>query len=157
MLLLMKLSQLFEDSKLKKNANSKMVFKLEQEVSRIKRELKRLNKTNKDMYHSYFNPSSSCLINGFSRGEFYNYSSSSAPHIVVIDQEGSVSSTNGFGNPILKSSVNADITRTNLISNGYLPNSDSSTLRTANLFNPVHFTKMYKTYRSKYKYKWFKE
>ena len=45
-----------ENSKLKKNANSKMVFKLEQEVSRLKRELKRLTKTNKDMYHSYFNP-----------------------------------------------------------------------------------------------------
>ena len=49
-------SQLFEDSKLKKNANSKMVFKLEQEVSRLRKELKRLTKTNKDMYHSYFNP-----------------------------------------------------------------------------------------------------
>jgi hypothetical protein len=48
-------SELFEKSKLKKNANSKMVFKLEQEVSRLKRELKRLTKTNKDMYHSYFN------------------------------------------------------------------------------------------------------
>ena len=47
-----------ENSKLKKNANSKMVFKLEQEVSRLKRELKRLTKTNKDMYHSYFNPNS---------------------------------------------------------------------------------------------------
>ena len=45
-----------ENSKLKKNANSRMVFKLEQEVSRLKRELKRLTKTNKDMYHSYFNP-----------------------------------------------------------------------------------------------------
>ena len=45
-----------ENSKLKKNANSKMVFKLEQEVSRLRRELKRLTKTNKDMYHSYFNP-----------------------------------------------------------------------------------------------------
>ena len=42
--------------RLEKNANSKMVFKLEQEVSRLKRELKRLTKTNKDMYHSYFNP-----------------------------------------------------------------------------------------------------
>jgi len=51
-------SELFEKSKLKKNANSKMVFKLEQEVSRLKRELKRLTKTNKDMYHSYFNPNS---------------------------------------------------------------------------------------------------
>ena len=49
-------SQLFEDSKLKKNANSRMVFKLEQEVSRLRKELKRLTKTNKDMYHSYFNP-----------------------------------------------------------------------------------------------------
>ena len=45
-----------ENSKLKKNANSKMVFKLEQEVSRLRKELKRLTKTNKDMYHSYFNP-----------------------------------------------------------------------------------------------------
>ena len=44
--------------RLEKNANSKMVFKLEQEVSRLKRELKRLTKTNKDMYHSYFNPNS---------------------------------------------------------------------------------------------------
>ena len=42
--------------RLEKNANSKMVFKLEQEVSRLKKELKRLTKTNKDMYHSYFNP-----------------------------------------------------------------------------------------------------
>ena len=42
--------------RLEKNANSKMVFKLEQEVSRLRRELKRLTKTNKDMYHSYFNP-----------------------------------------------------------------------------------------------------
>ena len=41
---------------LKKNANSRMVFKLEQEVSRLRKELKRLTKTNKDMYHSYFNP-----------------------------------------------------------------------------------------------------
>ena len=41
---------------LEKNANSKMVFKLEQEVSRLRKELKRLTKTNKDMYHSYFNP-----------------------------------------------------------------------------------------------------
>ena len=38
------------------NANSKMVFKLEEEVSRLRKELKRLTKTNKDMYHSYFNP-----------------------------------------------------------------------------------------------------
>ena len=45
-----------ENSKLKKNANSRMVFKLEQEVSRLRKELKRLTKTNKDMYHSYFNP-----------------------------------------------------------------------------------------------------
>ena len=45
-----------ENSKLKKNANSKMVFKLELEVSRLRKELKRLTKTNKDMYHSYFNP-----------------------------------------------------------------------------------------------------
>ena len=45
-----------ENSKLKKNANSKMVFKLEQEVSRLRKELKRLTKANKDMYHSYFNP-----------------------------------------------------------------------------------------------------
>ena len=45
-----------ENSKLKKNANSRMVSKLEQEVSRLRRELKRLTKTNKDMYHSYFNP-----------------------------------------------------------------------------------------------------
>ena len=45
-----------ENSKLKKNANSKMVLKLEQEVSRLRKELKRLTKTNKDMYHSYFNP-----------------------------------------------------------------------------------------------------
>jgi len=45
-----------KNSKLKKNANSKMVFKLEQEVSRLRKELKRLTKTNKDMYHSYFNP-----------------------------------------------------------------------------------------------------
>ena len=45
-----------ENSKLKKNANSRMVLKLEQEVSRLRRELKRLTKTNKDMYHSYFNP-----------------------------------------------------------------------------------------------------
>ena len=37
-----------------------------------------------------------------------------------------------------------------MISNGYLPNSDSSTLRTANLFNPVHFTKMYNTYSNRY-------
>ena len=42
--------------RLEKNANSKMVFKLEQEVSRLRKELKRLTKTNKDMYHSYFNP-----------------------------------------------------------------------------------------------------
>ena len=42
--------------RLEKNSNSKMVFKLEQEVSRLRRELKRLTKTNKDMYHSYFNP-----------------------------------------------------------------------------------------------------
>ena len=41
---------------LEKNANSRMVFKLEQEVSRLRKELKRLTKTNKDMYHSYFNP-----------------------------------------------------------------------------------------------------
>jgi len=45
-----------ENSKLKKNANSKMVFKSEQEVSRLRKELKRLTKANKDMYHSYFNP-----------------------------------------------------------------------------------------------------
>ena len=45
-----------ENSKLKKNANSRMVFKLEQEVSRLRKEFKRLTKTNKDMYHSYFNP-----------------------------------------------------------------------------------------------------
>ena len=45
-----------ENSKLKKNANSRMVFKLEQEVSRLRKELRRLTKTNKDMYHSYFNP-----------------------------------------------------------------------------------------------------
>ena len=32
------------------------IFKLEREVSRLKGELKRLTKTNKDMYHSYFNP-----------------------------------------------------------------------------------------------------
>ena len=38
------------------NSNSRMVFKLEQEVSRLRKELKRLTKTNKDMYHSYFNP-----------------------------------------------------------------------------------------------------
>ena len=42
--------------RLEKNANSKMVFKLEEEVSRLRKELKRLTKTNKDMYHSYFNP-----------------------------------------------------------------------------------------------------
>tara|TARA_R100000030_G_scaffold19564_1_gene13837 strand:- start:614 stop:1273 length:660 start_codon:yes stop_codon:yes gene_type:complete len=47
-----------ENSKLKKNANSRMVSKLEQEVSRLRRELKRLTKTNKNMYHSYFNPNS---------------------------------------------------------------------------------------------------
>jgi len=41
---------------IKVNANSRMVLKLEQEVSRLRRELKRLTKTNKDMYHSYFNP-----------------------------------------------------------------------------------------------------
>ena len=44
-------SQLFEDSKLKKNANSKMVFKLEQEVSRLRRELKRTEENSK-----FFNP-----------------------------------------------------------------------------------------------------
>jgi len=49
-------SELFEKSKLKTNANSRMVFKLEQEVSRLRKELRRLTKTNKDMYHSYFNP-----------------------------------------------------------------------------------------------------
>ena len=38
------------------NSNSRSVFKLEKEVSRLRRELKRLTKTNKDMYHSYFNP-----------------------------------------------------------------------------------------------------
>ena len=43
---------------IKVNANSRMVLKLEQEVSRLRRELKRLTKTNKDMYHSYFNPNS---------------------------------------------------------------------------------------------------
>ncbi len=42
--------------RLEKNANSRMVLKLEKEVSRLRRELKRLTKTNKDMYHSYFNP-----------------------------------------------------------------------------------------------------
>jgi len=42
--------------RLEKNANSKMVLKLEEEVSRLRKELKRLTKTNKDMYHSYFNP-----------------------------------------------------------------------------------------------------
>ena len=41
---------------IKVNANSRMVLKLEEEVSRLRRELKRLTKTNKDMYHSYFNP-----------------------------------------------------------------------------------------------------
>ena len=42
--------------RLEKNANSKMVFKLEEDVSRLRKELKRLTKANKDMYHSYFNP-----------------------------------------------------------------------------------------------------
>ena len=41
---------------IKVNANSRMVLKLEQEVSRLRKELRRLTKTNKDMYHSYFNP-----------------------------------------------------------------------------------------------------
>ena len=45
-----------ENSKLKKNANSKMVFKLEEEVSRLRRELKRVMKLNKSMCDSYFNP-----------------------------------------------------------------------------------------------------
>ena len=40
-----------ENSKLKKNANSKMVFKLEQEVSRLRRELKRTEENSK-----FFNP-----------------------------------------------------------------------------------------------------
>jgi hypothetical protein len=49
-------SELFEKSKLKTNANSKMVFKLEEEVSRLRRELKRVMKLNKSMCDSYFNP-----------------------------------------------------------------------------------------------------
>ena len=44
-------SELFEKSKLKKNANSKMVFKLEQEVSRLRKELKRTEENSK-----FFNP-----------------------------------------------------------------------------------------------------
>ena len=42
--------------RLEKNANSKMVFKLEQEVSRLRKELKRVMKLNKSMCDSYFNP-----------------------------------------------------------------------------------------------------
>ena len=62
--------------RLEKNANSKMVFKLEQEVSRLKRELKRLTKTNKDMYHSYFNPNSysEYLHNLKNKGHRYTFS-----------------------------------------------------------------------------------
>ena len=45
-----------ENSKLKKNANSKSVFKLEEEVSRLRKELKRVMKLNKSMCDSYFNP-----------------------------------------------------------------------------------------------------
>ena len=40
---------------IKVNANSRMVLKLEEEVSRLRRELKRVMKLNKSMYHSYYN------------------------------------------------------------------------------------------------------
>ena len=40
---------------IKVNANSRMVLKLEEEVSRLRRELKRGMKLNKSMYHSYYN------------------------------------------------------------------------------------------------------
>jgi len=41
---------------IKVNANSRMVLKLEEEVSRLRRELKRVMKLNKSMCDSYFNP-----------------------------------------------------------------------------------------------------
>ena len=46
-------SQLFEDSKLKKNANSKMVFKLEKEISRLKEQINRMYKDQKHTGHRY--------------------------------------------------------------------------------------------------------
>jgi hypothetical protein len=42
-----------ENSKLKKNANSKSVFKLEKEVSRLKEQINRMHKDQKHMGHRY--------------------------------------------------------------------------------------------------------
>jgi len=46
-------SELFEKSKLKKNANSKSVFKLEKEVSRLKEQINRMYKDQKHIGHRY--------------------------------------------------------------------------------------------------------
>tara|TARA_R100001443_G_scaffold35950_1_gene49860 strand:+ start:2482 stop:3120 length:639 start_codon:yes stop_codon:yes gene_type:complete len=47
------ISELFENSKLKRNANSKSVFKLEKEVSRLKEQINRMYKDQKHKGHRY--------------------------------------------------------------------------------------------------------